>query len=310
MTDRPVTELRFPAMGTVAHVIIVGSNGDLVYVAQRRLAELERRWSRFLADSDVNRINSGAGRPVAVSPDTFLLVTRAVEAWRMTGGAFDPTVLASMHAIGYDRTFTEMTGLASVGTLQPSVGCVGIVLDARLRTVMVPIGVGLDLGGIGKGLAADLVVAEMIGLGGRGACVNIGGDVRVDGVSPTGDGWELAISDPFDDRRFLATVRISSGALVTSSTKMRAWVQGGQRVHHLINPLKGGPSESDLVSVSVLTADAWSGEALAKAMIIVGIETAQQLAAAAGITGVLVADSEGHFRLPGLDQFSPVAAVS
>jgi FAD:protein FMN transferase len=310
VTDRPVAELRFPAMGTEAHVIIVGSNGDLVHVAQRRLAELERRWSRFVADSDVNRINSGAGRPVAVCPDTFLLVTRAVEAWRMTGGAFDPTVLASMHAIGYDRTFTEMTGLAPIGNLQPSVGCVGIVLDARLRTVMVPIGVGLDLGGIGKGLAADLVVAEMIGFGAGGACVNIGGDVRVDGLSPTGDGWELAIADPFDDRRFLTTVRISSGALVTSSTKMRAWVQGGRRVHHLINPLTGGPSESDLVSVSVLTADAWSGEALAKAMIIVGIETAQQLAAVSGVTGVLVADGEGHFRLPGLDQFTPVAAAS
>jgi FAD:protein FMN transferase len=178
-----------------------------------------------------------------------------------------------------------------------------------LRTVMVPIGVGLDLGGIGKGLAADLVVAEMIGFGARGACVNIGGDVRVDGVSPAGDGWELGIADPFDDRRFLTTVRISNGALVTSSTKMRAWVQGGRSVHHLINPLTGEPSESDLVSVSVLTADAWSGEALAKAMIIVGIETAQQLAAVSGVTGVLVADGEGHFRLPGLDQFTPVAAT-
>jgi FAD:protein FMN transferase len=223
----------------------------------------------------------------------------------MTGGAFDPTVLASMHAIGYDRTFTEMTGLAPVGNLQPSVGCVGIVLDARLRTVMVPVGVGLDLGGIGKGLAADLVVAEVIGFGALGACVNIGGDVRVDGLSPTGDGWDLAIADPFDDRRFLTSVRISSGALVTSSTKMRAWVQGGRSVHHLINPLTGGPSESDLVSVSMLTADAWSGEALAKAMIIVGIEAAQQVAAAAGVTGVLVADGEGHFRLLGLDQFNP-----
>jgi FAD:protein FMN transferase len=279
-----------------------------VHVAQRRLAELERRWSRFEADSDVNRINSGAGRPVAVCGDTFLLVTRAVEAWRMTGGAFDPTVLASMHAIGYDRTFLEMTGIAPVGTLEPSAGCAGVVLDARLRTVMVPVGVGLDLGGIGKGLAADLVVAEMIGFGARGACVNLGGDVRVDGESPSGDGWELAIADPFNESRFLATVRIASGALVTSSTKMRAWVQGGRSVHHLINPLTGGPSESDLSSVSVLTAHAWSGEALAKAMIIVGIETAQQLAAAAGVTGVLVADGEGHFRLPGLDQYTPATA--
>jgi FAD:protein FMN transferase len=175
---------------------------------------------------------------------------------------------------------------------------------------MVPVGVGLDLGGIGKGLAADLVVAEMIGFGARGVCVNLGGDVRVDGVSPNGDGWELAIGDPFDEARFLATLRVSTGALVTSSTKMRAWVQGGRSVHHLINPLTGGPSESDLVSVSVLTSDAWAGEALAKAMIIIGIETAQQLAAAAGVTGVLVADGEGHFRLPGLDQYTPLTTAS
>jgi thiamine biosynthesis lipoprotein ApbE len=62
--------------------------------------------------------------------------------------------------------------------------------------------------------------------------------------------------------------------------------------------------------VSVLTSDAWAGEALAKAMIIIGIETAQQLAAAAGVTGVLVADSEGHFRLPGLDQYTPLTTAS
>jgi FAD:protein FMN transferase len=304
-----VTELRFPAMGTEAHVVIVGGSDDLMAVATARTAELERRWSRFLPDSEINRVNRNAGRPVAVSTDTFLLVSRSVEAWKALGGAFDPTVLASMHALGYDRTFVDIVD-GPVGELLPTRGCADIVLDPQLRTVRLPIGIGLDPGGIGKGLAADVVTAELMNSGAKGVCVNLGGDLRVEGISPTGDGWALGIADPYRADRVLSTVTMSTGAMVTSTTLERAWVRNGRRVHHLINPLTGAPAESDLTTVTVLNDRAWWAEAVAKAALITGSAVAVSLIAAVGATGVLVSGPDQFQLLPGLDQAIPLVPTS
>ena len=82
----PLIDVRFRAMGTDVHVAVVGAAANLLELAEQRIRELERRWSRFLDDSEISTLNHNPGRPVVVSADTFELVTRAVEAWRATGG--------------------------------------------------------------------------------------------------------------------------------------------------------------------------------------------------------------------------------
>lgn len=72
-------------MGSDAHVIVVGGVPSLVEGARRRIDDLERRWSRFLPDSEVTELTRRTGTPVAVSEETVLLVERAIEAWRLTG---------------------------------------------------------------------------------------------------------------------------------------------------------------------------------------------------------------------------------
>src|SRR5689334_16393053 len=93
------SELRFRAMGTDVHLSALGDPGLLVD-ARARIEDLERRWSRFLVDSELSRLNRAAGRPVAVDDETFSLVALAVHAWRETGGRFDPTVLDAVCAEG------------------------------------------------------------------------------------------------------------------------------------------------------------------------------------------------------------------
>src|SRR5512142_1269671 len=88
--------MRFRAMGSDAHVVVVGGRTGLVDDVRRRIVDLEQRWSRFLPASEVSVLNACAGEAVEVSPETRLLVERAIEAWRLTGGAFDPTVLGSL----------------------------------------------------------------------------------------------------------------------------------------------------------------------------------------------------------------------
>src|SRR3954469_22776878 len=80
-------------MGTEAQVVVVGGTPADVEAAQARVEDLERRWSRFRPDSELQRLNAGAGGPVRVSADTRVLVEAAIDAWRDTGGRFAPTVL-------------------------------------------------------------------------------------------------------------------------------------------------------------------------------------------------------------------------
>ena len=83
-------------MGSKVHVAVVDGMPGLLDAARNRIAQLERRWSRFIPTSEVSRLAAARGTAVAVSPDTVLLVQRAVLGWRLTDGAFDPTVLGAL----------------------------------------------------------------------------------------------------------------------------------------------------------------------------------------------------------------------
>src|SRR5262245_13569523 len=106
--ERGLDQQTFRAMGSDAHVLVVGGPAGLAARAQARVDDLERKWSRFLPDSEVSRLTARAGSAVEVSGDTVELVTRAIGAWRLTGGAFDPTVLGAVIRAGYDRSFEEL----------------------------------------------------------------------------------------------------------------------------------------------------------------------------------------------------------
>src|SRR4051794_37339552 len=182
-----IAELRFHAMGSDAHVIVVGGREDLADWARLRIDDLERRWSRFLPDSEVSLLNARAGLATTVSVETAELVRRAIDAFRLSGGGFDPTLLGAIIPAGYDRSFEELGPTPAAGASPLAVGADEIVVDGT--EVRLPAGTGFDPGGIGKGLAADMVAAETMARGAAGVCINLGGDVRVAGAGPAGEGW-------------------------------------------------------------------------------------------------------------------------
>src|SRR4051812_44601611 len=160
---------RFRAMGTDVEVLALGADADamaeLGTLAADALEAREARWSRFRPESELCRLNAAGGAPVVVSTDTFALIARAVDAWRTTAGRYDPTVLAALEAAGYDRDFDAVarSGAAAVDDGADVPGCAGVELDDLVSAVRLPADVTLDLGGIGKGFAADEVSAELLG---------------------------------------------------------------------------------------------------------------------------------------------------
>jgi thiamine biosynthesis lipoprotein len=279
----PSYQLRMPTMGTQAHIITVHGDPELLDEARDRLTDLHAKWTRFESDSEVSRINAAAGTPVAVSPETVLLVGLAVAAWAWTNGRYDPSVLPAVIAAGYDRDFATLdaTSIGS-GDSRPAVGCDGVTVNAENSTVMLPAGTALDFGGIAKGLAADVVVADLLDGGAIGACVNIGGDLRASGVSPRHGGWIVGVDHP--QEHFLADcIRVREGAVATTSRMKRTWGPTSCHLHHVIDPTTGSPARTSVQSVA---------EALAKAAFLAGPLSGPELLVAAGASGYFFLDGD------------------
>ncbi len=288
-------EARLEVMGTFAHVIAIGDESTgLVDRACAHLRQLEARWSRFDPASEVSRLNANNGRPLVVSAPTVALIQLGLEGWRVTGGRFDPTVLGDVVRSGYDRSFRDITPeTADNAASSLRRGCDGIEVDADSGTVRLPFGVGIDPGGLGKGLAADLVVDALLDAGAGGACVNVGGDLRVAGASPIG-GWVVALDDHRrDDARLSLT--LVDGAIATSATVYRSWHRRGTRQHHLIDPNSGRPIDNDIATVSVAAARGWQADVLTKAIYVAGAAHGLSLADELGAAAI-VATSEGGGR--------------
>lgn len=307
----------FRVMGSDASVVVCGSPAVLpvlVGVARERLEELEHRWSRFLPTSEISRLNDAAGDPVEVSWETLHLVERALEAWRITGGAYDPTILGDVLRAGYTVSFESLNTTApgsALAGITLTIGAGSIRLDAEAGTVQLPTGVGFDPGGIGKGLAADMVVEELLAAGATGACVNVGGDLRVAGRGPAADpadpspdaGWVIAVDEPIGEGT-AALLGIGTGGVVTTSRLRRRWTRpSGQPSHHLIDPRSGRPAASGLAAITVIADEAWRAEILAKAAFLAGPLGGAELLDEAGAAGLLFDDDGSRIRTTNLSHF-------
>lgn len=286
-------------MASAVQIIVVDGPPDAEALARALLDELESRWSRFIETSDISRLNLAAGRPIHVAPTTVALLEKIADAYEITGGRFDPTVLPALVDAGYLTSIDDPvahTSLPDSATFAPHRGFsfTHLLLDGGC-CITLPEGMAIDAGGLGKGLAADLVVAELLGRGARGALVSVGGDLAAAGHPPESDGWRLDVEHPFCPTRVLARIMFSGGGVATSSTRIRRWSNNGEQ-HHLIDPTTGKPSQSDLVAVTVIGSCGWEAEAHATALLLGGsadfapYTTANQIeAVATAIDGTTVA---------------------
>ncbi len=267
-----VVEGRFRCMASEAHVVVVGGDDGHVSMAVGRLSELEQRWSRFVPSSDVARINLAGGQPVTVHADTLTLVHAMVSAWDLTGGRFDPTVLPVLARAGYRSSIDDPRRLTPLPDVELRIGGLAdVVVDEARSAVTIPSDSVIDPGGIGKGLAADLVVGELLAAGATGVLVAVGGDMAFGGRSPRSDGWLVTIEDPDDPDREIARISVDAAGVATSSTRSRRWRSGSTMLHHLVDPSSGAVSTTGLASVTVVAATGWLAEIHATAAILAGV---------------------------------------
>jgi thiamine biosynthesis lipoprotein len=264
------------ALGTTARIAVWPARAlrAAVGAVDRELDRLDRVASRFRADSEISRLHELRGAAADVSPELAEAIAVALAAARWSDGLVDPTIGAALIALGYDRDFVAVQQAAeqdALNPVRPHAGWRSVRLTGR--RVQLPAGVLLDLGATAKGLGADWAAAAALEASGAGGVlVSLGGDVAVDGASPSG-GWPVLIAD--DHRQPTSgsstqVVRLDGGGLATSSTTCRQWRRAGQALHHIIDPRTGMPATGPWRTVSVAAATCADANAASTAAIVCG----------------------------------------
>ncbi len=273
--------------------------------ARRFIAEFEQALSRFRDDSELTAFNADPRAEVPVGE----LLRRAVESgiWaaEQTGGLVDPTLVRELESAGYARTRIGVPSASLPAALEaaparhparphPAQRWRGFEVDDRTGAVRRPPGVVFDTGGVGKGLAADMIAARLHGY--ARFVVDCGGDIRVGGPEAARWPYEIHVEHPLTGEHAYV-LRLGSGGVATSGLNVRIWKRDDETfAHHLLDPASGEPAWTGLVGATALGATALEAETLSKAALLSGPEGGRRVLAARG--GLLVHDS-GRVELVG-----------
>ncbi|KAB8145811.1 FAD:protein FMN transferase [Chloroflexia bacterium SDU3-3] len=284
-------EIAFRAMGSHMLAIVERLPDDAPLL--RQVPAWFQGWelvlSRFLPESELSWVNRRAGRATVVSPVLAEVLALALDVAQATGGLVTPTVLGALEGAGYDRDFAQVRDVLVQPPHAPAAvpDWRTVKLDRCRRTVLLPEGVRLDLGGVAKGWAAKAALARLAPYG--PALVDAGGDIAV-GAPPAPEGlWPVAVASPLAPSEDLDMLMLAHVGVATSGRDLRRWLRGGLPQHHLIDPATARPAVTDVLSATVVAPDLTMAEAAAKLALLRGSEAGLAwLESRPGLAGLLV----------------------
>ena len=227
-----------------------GASGEAMAArAIEEVQRIERKYSRYRADSVVSRINAAAGRDaVVIDMETEQLLDYADTCWRESGGLFDATSGVLRHAWRFEAGRGPPTD-AELASVLPLIGWDRVERNAG--TVRLPVaGMELDFGGFGKEYAVDRAALALREAGAASALVSLAGDMAIIGAQPGGEPWRVGVQHPRREDKALATLPISAGAVATSGDYERYVEVDGIRHCHVLDP-RTGKSARGFQSVTV-----------------------------------------------------------
>jgi thiamine biosynthesis lipoprotein len=286
----------FRAMNTDIEVILCVADeqqqmGERAIKSVQILFEkVEETLSRFKPQSELSRLNRSGGSSFEASPLLLEVVKASLKAAHTTRGVFDPTILPGLLASGYDRSFeklAEMRGISRPNIPGRQYRFQDIRLSPQSSSILMPKGCQIDLGGIGKGWTVDQACWSLKAF--TSYAVDAGGDMRVKGKQVGGTSWTIGVADPFVEGHDLTRFDLSEVAVCTSTTTRRKWESEGRLQHHIIDPGTGRPSQSGVVSATVIAESAVRAEIISKTAIILGPKAGLRfIESQAGTRGLLV----------------------
>lgn len=288
-------------MGTWVSITAVGATKEAAQVSIEagfeEVKRLEQLLSTWISTSELSQVNAAAGqRPVVVSPETFDVISRSVEMARLTEGGFNIAVGPAVEA----WSVTERQRIPSPGELdriRPLVDWSVIQLNRGARTIFLPLpGMRIDVGGIGKGYAADRAVGKMKQAGAPAGVVALSGDIKTFGDLPGMQGFPVGIRHPRQEGALVATIDLKNEAISTAGDYERYFEQDGIRYHHILDPKSLKPAR-ECQSVTVIAAEGTVADGLDTGIFVLGPEKGMALVEQLPDVEAVIIDAQGHMTV-------------
>ena len=282
------------AMSTTLTVLVSASREpnwqELFDFADRKARQFDHRQEQ----GAVGRLNrAGEGN---VPQEVLAVLETALTVAAASGGAFDPTILALTDLWSFDTGGRLPTG-PQVEQARGRVDFSRVIVSTDGRVVL-PEGIGFDLGGIAKGAVVDLTADYLLDRGYEDFLIDAGGDILVSGLKQGRTSWRIAIRHPRNSQAVLGVLDMGKRgeriAVVTSGDYERYFEQDGERYHHILDPRSGYPAKA-LVSVTILAPTCTLADALSTAVFVLGPEEGLKLLEKfPDAEGLLIAERKGR----------------
>ncbi|MBU6443655.1 MAG: FAD:protein FMN transferase [Alphaproteobacteria bacterium] len=260
-SDRPASTLArsgadfryaFHAMATPCEVRVETDDAALAEAAGRaaeaEARRIEQKFSRYREDSVVGRINASRGRAIELDAETAQLIDFAAQCFEMSGGLFDITSGVLRKIWRFDGS-DNVPAPEQIKAIQPFVGWQKVTWETPMLTL--PVGMEIDLGGLGKEYAVDRALAAVGAATREPALINFGGDLVVSGARKGGGRWKVAIESVDHAGQMAAMIELADGAIATSGDARRFLLKDGVRYCHILDPRSCTPVTGAPRSVTV-----------------------------------------------------------
>ena len=275
-SKEPITKSGF-YFDTVIQITIYDSDStNLIEQCFAYCEDFEQLISRTKEGSDIYRINHASGVPVEVSDTTIELLKAGIYYGELTNGAFDITI-APLSELWDFKNNTKIPDDNAIASALSHVSYKNILIEGNKVSLKDPLA-AIDLGGIAKGYIADRLKSYLEKEGVTSALINLGGNILTIGAKPDGSAFQIGIQKPFDKKNTTITsASATDSSVVTSGSYERYFETNGKIYHHILDTKTGYPCENNLLSVTILSKDSISGDALSTACFVLGLEDAKKL---------------------------------
>lgn len=268
-------------MGTIIQLKIYGSNAKkATEEALQRISDIENKMSVNIETSEVTKLNAKAGISAErLSTDTYSVIEKSVQYSKLTQGALDATIEPIVKLWGIGTGKERIPSQSEIDEKLKLVDYNDIILDSKNCTAKLSrTGQAIDLGAIAKGYTADEIKKVLISNKISSALINLGGNVYALGNKTDGTSWNIGLQNPLDTRgQYIGTVSVTDKSVVTSGNYERFFIQNGKRYHHIFDSKTGYPSESGLISTTIISDNSIDGDALSTSTYIMGLTKGMKL---------------------------------
>ena len=267
------------AMDTYMTVTAYGNEcEDAVQAAVDEINRLDNLWSVGNSDSEISIVNENGS--IILSDETYQVVKEAMEIYESTGGVFDITIYPLMVEWGFTTEDYKVPTEDKIKELLKLTGIDKITLDDETHQLTLASGTQIDLGGIAKGYTSAKIMEIFSEYDVVSGLVSLGGNVQLYGSKVDGSDWRVGVENPdssieaLSKSDYVGTVTISDKALITSGGYQRYFEKDGKKYHHIIDPSTGYPSDSGLISVTIVSDDGLLADGLSTSLFIMGKDKA------------------------------------